>query len=86
MKAIGIIREIDSLGRVVIPKELRREYGLNKGTPLEIFADGKNIIFRLYIKQCTFCGKGENLLEENGVFACSECLDRLASYGGRGGR
>ena len=79
MKAIGIIREVDGLGRVVIPKELRREYGLNQGTPLEILADGKDIIFRSYIKQCAFCGQEENLLEENNVYACSECLDKLAS-------
>lgn len=39
MKATGIVRRIDDLGRVVIPKEIRRTLRLREGTPLEIFTD-----------------------------------------------
>ena len=39
MKATGIVRRIDELGRVVIPKELRRTLGIKIGDPLEIFAE-----------------------------------------------
>ena len=39
MKATGIIRRIDDLGRVVIPKEIRRNLGIKVGDPLEIFVD-----------------------------------------------
>ena len=39
MKATGIVRRIDDLGRVVIPKEIRRTLRLKEGTPLEIFTD-----------------------------------------------
>lgn len=47
MKATGIIRRIDDLGRVVIPKEIRRSLGIKEGDPLEIFTtrDGE-IIFK----------------------------------------
>ena len=38
MKATGIIRRIDDLGRVVIPKEIRRTLGLHEGDPMEIFS------------------------------------------------
>lgn len=48
MKATGIIRDVDSLGRVVIPVELRRSLELPEGTPMEIFTEGKNIIIRKY--------------------------------------
>ena len=39
MKATGIVRRIDDLGRVVIPKEIRRTLRIREGTPLEIFTD-----------------------------------------------
>ena len=49
MKATGIVRRIDDLGRVVIPKEIRRTLGIREGEPLEIFLDGKDTIcFRKY--------------------------------------
>ena len=41
MKATGIVRRIDDLGRVVIPKEIRRTLRIKEGTPLEIFTDRK---------------------------------------------
>lgn len=39
MKATGIVRRIDDLGRVVIPKEIRRSMGLREGDPLEIYTE-----------------------------------------------
>lgn len=48
MKATGIIRRIDDLGRIVIPKEIRMTYGIEDGTPIEIFADSDGIILRKY--------------------------------------
>ena len=49
MKATGIVRRIDDLGRVVIPKELRRMMRINEGDPLEIFTTNEGqIIFQKY--------------------------------------
>lgn len=49
MKATGIIRRIDDLGRVVIPREIRRSIGIREGEPFEIFIEGKDTIcFRKY--------------------------------------
>lgn len=49
MKATGIVRRIDDLGRVVLPKEIRRSFGINSGDPLEIFIDvGGHIILKKY--------------------------------------
>ena len=39
MKATGIVRRIDDLGRVVVPKEIRRTLRIREGDPLEIFTD-----------------------------------------------
>jgi AbrB family looped-hinge helix DNA binding protein len=45
----GIIRRIDDLGRIVIPKEIRRKFNIHEGDPLEISLDGNKICFELYI-------------------------------------
>ena len=49
MKATGIVRRIDELGRVVIPKEIRRTQRIRRGDPLEIFTTGDGeVIFKKY--------------------------------------
>lgn len=49
MKATGIVRRIDDLGRVVIPKEIRRTCNIREGDPLEIFLQDDGIVFKKYI-------------------------------------
>ncbi|MCH5470430.1 MULTISPECIES: AbrB/MazE/SpoVT family DNA-binding domain-containing protein [Bacillus] len=48
MKATGIVRKVDELGRVVIPKELRNTLSIGYKSPLEIFVDNENIILKKY--------------------------------------
>ena len=49
MKTTGIIRRVDDLGRIVIPKEIRRSVGIREGEPLEIFIEGGDTVcFRKY--------------------------------------
>lgn len=48
MKATGIVRRIDDLGRVVIPKEIRHNMKISEGEPLEIFIEDDSIIFKKY--------------------------------------
>lgn len=47
-KSTGIVRRIDDLGRVVIPKEIRRNLNIKEGDPLELWVDGKNIVLKRY--------------------------------------
>ena len=47
MKAIGVVRRIDDLGRVVIPKEIRKTLKIKDGDSVEIFDDRENIIFQM---------------------------------------
>ena len=49
MKATGIVRRVDDLGRVVIPKEARRACNIREGDPLEIFLEDDGIVFKKYI-------------------------------------
>ena len=49
MKATGIVRRIDDLGRIVIPKEIRRSFRIKEGDPLEIYTDAEGeVIFKKY--------------------------------------
>lgn len=48
MKATGIVRRIDDLGRVVIPKEIRRTMNVREGDPLEIFLEDSAVVFKKY--------------------------------------
>ena len=60
MKATGIIRRVDDLGRVVIPKEIRRTVGIREGNPLEIFTEGRDTVcFRKY--ETNLCGDVDRL-------------------------
>lgn len=52
MKATGIVRRIDDLGRVVIPKEIRRTMHIKEGDPMELFLEDDKVCFKLYSSGC----------------------------------
>lgn len=79
MKATGVTRGLDSLGRVTIPKELRRSYNLPEGAVMEFFTDNAgNIILRKYTPECAICGVIDGVQQVNGVRLCPACLARVA--------
>lgn len=60
MKATGIIRRVDDLGRVVIPREIRKTLGIREGEPLEILIEGRDTVcFRKYATN--LCGEVDRL-------------------------
>lgn len=72
MKATGIVRKIDELGRVVLPKELRRTMEILEGTPMEIFVEGEQIILKKYEPACIFCGDATTVTDFMGkIYAAS---------------
>ena len=77
MKATGIVRKIDELGRVVLPIELRRTMNLDVRDPVEIFLDGDSIVLRKYEAACLFCGGTHNLTSFRGKQICAECVRQL---------
>lgn len=64
MKALGIVRRIDSLGRVVIPKEWRRTMGIMNGEPLEIFVDDNCVVLKKYERESDVYEKVKHLCRE----------------------
>lgn len=66
MRAIGIIRRIDDLGRVVIPREIRKSLLLKEGDPLEIFVSDDEIIFVPYRADKKLENEISRIIEEYG--------------------
>ena len=78
MKKAGVVRQIDKLGRCVIPMEMRRVLGINEDDPLEITREGNSIIITKYTDSCVFCGSGDSLVKFSGKMVCKRCKDDLA--------
>ena len=74
MKATGIVRKVDELGRIVLPIELRRTLGIEIRDPLEIYVDGESIILKKYTPACILCGEAGDLVEYKGKKVCRKCL------------
>ena len=79
MKSTGIVRNIDELGRIVVPKEIRRKLGIANTDPVEIYVDGDKIILTKYIPVCHFCSGSENIVEYKGKQICKSCIEELMS-------
>ena len=79
MKATGIVRKVDELGRIVIPIEMRRSLEVAEKDPLEIFVEGDRIILKKHESACVFCGKTKNCTQYQGKTICAKCLDELKS-------
>lgn len=78
MKATGIVRKIDVLGRIVIPKELRRTLRINEGDPLEIYTDDEGgIVLRKHEQVCVACGDTDIHVRVLGIKLCQKCLERI---------
>lgn len=74
MKSTGVIRNIDELGRIVVPKEIRKHLGIESTDPVEIFVDGDRILLRKYEPCCCFCGSSEGVIDFKGKKICRACL------------
>ena len=70
MKTTGIVRGIDSLGRIVLPKELRTNMHIDKDSKLEIFVEGS----------CDFCGElAADMAQYEGYCICPACRAKIAA-------
>lgn len=74
METTGIVRKIDELGRLVLPKEYRTILGIQRTDPVEIHLVQDAIIVRKYEPACTLCGSREALRQVNGKTICAQCV------------
>lgn len=77
MKATGVSRCIDELGRIVIPKSMRSKLGINSGDPLEFKLEDGSIVITPDKGRCSFCLSDENLTTFKGKAVCASCITEL---------
>lgn len=77
MKSTGMVRPVDELGRIVLPKEIRSAFDISPKDSVEIFTDGDRIILQKYLPACIFCGNADHIVYFTGKRICTECLEKL---------
>ena len=77
MKATGIVRRIDELGRIVLPIELRRTMDIEDRDRVEIYLEEDLIIVRKFEQTCLFCGTARNLIAVKEKSVCRDCIRAL---------
>ncbi len=78
MTSTGIVRRIDSVGRFVLPIELRRTLDIDDNDSLEIFVEDNTIILKKYQPACIFCNNARDVSTYKGKNICAECLRDIA--------
>jgi len=74
LKSTGIVRKVDELGRIVLPKELRQTLNIRERDPIEIFVDNSSIVLQKYEPACMFCNNTNGMVQYKGRNICQECL------------
>lgn len=77
MKSTGVVRQLDTLGRIVLPIELRRTMDIGVKDMLEIFVEGDEIILKKYHPSCIFCSDARDVVPYKGKLVCKSCLAEL---------
>jgi transcriptional pleiotropic regulator of transition state genes len=80
VKPVGVVRKVDQLGRIVLPKSLRKRYFMNEGDPVEILVQGDHIILERYRPKCVFCSSAEKVSTYKDRHVCTECLREMSQH------
>ena len=79
MKALGTVRKVDELGRIVLPIETRKRLELSPGDGVEIFVEKDRVILKKYEPSCIFCGSSCGLVTYHGRNVCMECIENMSN-------
>ena len=78
MKSTGMVRAVDKMGRVVIPKEIRRQLKVEDDVDsFEIYMDGDKVVLKKYQPTCIFCDSLADSVEFGGYNVCTDCIEKL---------
>lgn len=80
MKSTGMIRAVDRMGRVVIPKEIRAQLNIqNDVDSFEIYMEDGRVILQKYQPTCLFCDGLKATVKFGNYHVCSDCIEKLYS-------
>ena len=77
MKSTGIVRRIDELGRIVLPSEIRKTFGIEEKDAIEIYTKDDMILLKKYETACVFCGSSDNLKTYKDKPVCAKCIKAM---------
>jgi len=77
MKSTGIVRNLDNLGRITLPAEIRKIYKINDKDSIEIFTNGDMIFLKKHEAVCIFCDSSADLIFLNEKSICAKCVKEL---------
>ena len=77
MKTTGMLKRMDELGRLVIPKEIRNALGIDKEM-VEFYVEGDALIVKKWTAHCVFCGETDDLIEYKEKLVCASCRKELS--------
>lgn len=74
-----IVRNMDCLGRIVLPREYRNTLGWTEDTKITVTKQNNKLILQTYRGYCFRCGSEQNVQSAHGKFICKKCFDRLST-------
>ncbi len=81
MRAVGCVRQIDKLGRLVLPADIRKSLNITDGEDyVEFFVDSESVIIKKYRPSCIFSGSADDIITYKGQTICNSCFDELKAH------
>lgn len=77
MRKTGMTRPIDDLGRIVIPAEIRKSFGLEIKDRVEFFINSDGIMIKKAQVKCVFCDNKDDLLDYQDIKVCPACVKAI---------
>ena len=77
MKSTGILKSVDELGRIVLPKKMRENLDIDIRDQVELFVEGDRIILKKYMPTCIFCDSSRGITTFRGKNVCANCIASL---------
>ncbi|MCL2420879.1 MAG: AbrB/MazE/SpoVT family DNA-binding domain-containing protein [Defluviitaleaceae bacterium] len=82
MKATGIVRKVDELGRIVLPSELRKTMHVSVGDSFELFTHDNTVVLKKYEPGCILTGLMDELVEYQGRKVSKQAIKEMAELAG----
>ena len=74
----GIVRKVEDVGRVVLPKELRKSFNINDGTSVDIYPENGRIVLEVVKNSCLICNGADNLRDCKGNYICQNYIAEMS--------
>ena len=74
METTKIVHEVDKMGRIAIPREIRKQLNVNS---FEIYMDGEKVILEKHKPTCIFCDSPAESVHYKDCYVCKDCIENL---------